>query len=200
MDNQPKLQKPGAGLPLIEGLMARFIFYPSSMRKFNWNESLEQLRAETEKIIALVQPLTETQFKTPILIDRLVGLEDSSRYWSCALTIEHLMITMQGMTALAVRLARGESVPEPGGTAAVKPKGANLPLKDEQLAAFRQIVEKSVTGLTPIGATASDTQTAKHPFFGKIPAKGWVFVLGAHQKLHRVQIERIIKGLRQNSP
>jgi hypothetical protein len=195
MHSHAELDKPGAGLPLIEGLIARYHFYPSSMRRFSWDGSLQQMREEMEKIISLVQPLTEEQFRTPVLIDRLVGLEDSSRFWSGAMTIEHLMITIRGMTKIAARLAAGQPVTDPPGTAAVKPKGESGTPRDEMTAAFRQLTLDSIATLAPLGAAASDKHRAAHPFFGKIPAKGWVFVLGAHQKLHRVQIERIIKGL-----
>jgi len=195
MESQPKLGKPGAGLPLIEGLVARFYFYPSSMRRFSWDGSLRQMRDEAERIAALVAPLTEEQFQKPVLIDRLIGLEDSSRFWSAAMTIEHLMIVIRGMAAAALELASGRPYEMTFGTAAVKPQGRNLPPRDALVADFRRLTEETAAALAPLGAAASGRYKAKHPFFGMIPAQGWVFVLGAHQKLHRVQIERIIKGL-----
>jgi len=191
----PHLQKPGAGLPFIEGIVIRYIYYPLAMRRFSWLGSLREMVADTEKIIALVQPLSETQFKTRVLIDRLTALEDSSRYWSAAMTLDHLMITMRGMTHIVAELAAGRPFINKTGTADVKPDADTLPLKEEMIVTFRQCAADCAARLMPLAAAAAAGNKAQHPFFGMIPARGWVFVLGAHQKLHRVQIAKIIKGL-----
>jgi hypothetical protein len=199
MTSDPQLAPPGAGLPFPENLIARYFFYPGLMRAFSWAGSLDQLQEESARIQALSAPLSEKEFATRVLIGRLRGLEDSSRFWSAAMTVRHLTITMRGMTAVAETLAAGRDVPFIRGTADVKPESENLPPQAELLDGFMQLAAECRTRLMPLKDTAGDTCTAQHPFFGRIPAKGWVCVLGVHQKLHRVQIERIIKGLPQGS-
>lgn len=36
----------------------------------------------------------------PVLIDRVVGIEDSSRYWSVFMVLDHLRIVDEGMTQI----------------------------------------------------------------------------------------------------
>lgn len=193
----PKLAKPGAGLPFLEGLIVRHIIYPTAMRNFSWQGALQQMQEETGKIAQRVSKLDEKTFQTPVLIDRLRALEDSSRFWSVAMAVRHLIITMQGMTAVAETLAAGKDFGAIRGTADVKPETTGLPPRDELLAGFIRCAEACHARLAPLEKTANNQHTATHPFFGKIPAKGWVFVLGAHQKLHRVHIQKILQGLPQ---
>lgn len=193
---EPKLAPPGAGLPLLEGLYARYIMYPKGMKGFSWQGSLDRFATETARIKSLAGPLADDDFFAQKLIDRLRGLEDSSRYWSVAMVLEHLVMTMRGMTQVAEMLASGKNSNASASTAAVKPRGGRALSKEQLLSSFAAAADEAVRRLSPLADTASSAEKFAHPFFGPIPAKGWVWTLGVHQALHRKQVEEILKQLK----
>ncbi|NDD92968.1 hypothetical protein EBZ37_12905, partial [bacterium] len=87
---QSRFLKPDSGLPLFERLMARYFFLPVKARQTTWEQSNRFFERETEKILRLVQSLTLHQMQTPVLIARIQGIENSSRFWSPAMVLEHL--------------------------------------------------------------------------------------------------------------
>lgn len=193
MTDDTKLAPPGAGLPFFEGLYAKYVLFPRGMRKFDWKKSLDKLETETTRIIEYAKPLSVEAFLAPVLIDRIAGIEDSSRHWSVAMTIEHLIITMRGMTQIAEMLAAGKDMNVSVSTANVKPKGGNAVDKEMMLKAFRNACDETVSRLQPWAAKASDKCRVAHPFFGSIPAQGWVWTLGEHQAVHRRQVAAILE-------
>ncbi len=198
---EPKLDAPGRGLPFLQGLYARYIMYPRMMRNYDGAASVAMLRRETTRIVDLCTPLSDTQFATRVLIDPLPGLEDSSRYWSAAMVLEHLILCMRPMTQVATTLAAGQAMNVKISTADVKPKGQPGTAKEEWLRLFTHAAEECAVRLSTI-ATAphvitppKDAPRVDHPFFGAVPAKGWVWVMGVHHITHRRQIEGIVQGL-----
>ena len=189
----PKLAPPGAGLPFIEGLIAKYYFYPREMRKFKWRRSLDRMITETDRIIAIAEKLTPEQFTQPVLIPHIVGMEDSSRFWSVAMVMEHLIITMRGMTQIVEAIAAEKELNVTTSTAAVKPRGGAVE-KSVMIKNFNAATYEAVARLMPFADSASEKYKVLHPFFGLIPAKGWVFVLGEHQSIHRRQVNEIIKA------
>ncbi len=192
MTAAPELAPPGAGLPFLEGLYAKYIYFPRGMRAFDWQKSLVKLRTETQRIVEFAKPLSQEAFATPVLIDRIRGIEDSSRNWSVAMTLEHLIITMRGMSQIAETLAAGKEMNVSVSTASVKPKGGQSMPKDAMLKTFEVASEEVIARLSPLGASASTRYRVKHPFFGAITARGWVWTLGEHQAVHRRQVAAII--------
>jgi len=89
---EPELDKPGAGLPLIELAVAKYIMFPMLRSLASKEKAIDVFAEESEKIIALIAELKSDLLTERRLIPRLKGLEDSSRYWSVAMTIEHLVI------------------------------------------------------------------------------------------------------------
>ena len=57
----------------------------------------EWFKFEARKIVALVGSVSAAQAAVPVLIDRVVGLEDSSRYWSVFMVLDHLRIVDEGI-------------------------------------------------------------------------------------------------------
>lgn len=202
LSSAPKLQAPGAGLPFLQGLFLRYIMFPQQMRKYDGLAAIETLRRETARIVELTAPLNEEEFFTPVLIDPLPGLEDSSRYWSAAMVMEHLIICMRPMTQIAETLARGVEMNVQISTAAVKPQGGRITPRDEWIALFTTAAEECAKRLETIATVPDvvnppkDAPRVHHPFFGQVPAKGWVWVMGAHQVTHRRQIRGIVKALK----
>lgn len=189
----PKLAPPGAGLPKLELLLARLMFAWKRSRGGAEHHAAVFCQ-ERDAILALARSCTPEEAAAPVLIPRLRGLEDSSRFWSVWMTLDHLRITNMAFAG-AVRSLRHGVVPDrTASTAAVKPAPtANEGVVDafeQSCAIFLKASHAKEGG--PLHTTARYT----HPWFGPLDAAGWHAIGGFHMGLHRRQIESILAGLR----
>lgn len=184
---EPRLEDPGAGLPKIELWIARWLFNRRRKRATR-EEAAALFLAEHDKIQDLVRNLPPEVASRRVLIPRPRGLEDSSRYWSVFMVLDHLRIVNHGITETIRLLASGQVPGRPASTAAVKPSPKAGP---EGLGAF----ERSCENLERCVSAIADLRTAKkhpHPWFGPLDAAGWYLLAGVHLSLHRGQIESIL--------
>jgi uncharacterized damage-inducible protein DinB len=190
---EPKLAKPGAGLPFIEWLVAKYILMPRLFKNTTKEKAIDFFAAESNKIITLASNLNIDQLSQKRLIPRLAGLEDSSRYWSVAMTLDHLVIVSNGIRRLILGLSTGKSGFKIVGTADVKPN-VNV---DAQtiLSAYKEMSEGFVKDISPTNTHAFPDATHPHPWFGEQNASNWLTIAAAHQRIHRQQIEAIIVRL-----
>jgi hypothetical protein len=190
IDTEPKLAPPGAGLPAAELVIARLLF--AWRRCFGNRESFNaRFRQERTAIDVMVRACDEKSATQRVLIERPRGLEDSSRYWSVWMTLEHLRIVHGKITHVVGALARGVTPPGTGSTATVKPH----PQMD---AGVVSAYEKSCDDLLAAIAAVSNLDTSAryaHPWFGPLTAAGWHALAAGHLGVHRIQIERIVRGL-----
>ena len=187
---EPKLAPPGAGLPKAELFVARALFAFTRMRG-NRDTFNAQFQRERAAIGGLVRSCDAESAARRVLIDRLPGMEDSSRNWSVWMTLDHLRIIHKGLNRTIGALAKGIVPPGQASTAAVKPS-------PDVTAAVVGHYEKSCDDLIATVAGIPNLKTAArfaHPWFGPLDAAGWHAMAGTHLALHRKQIERIIAGL-----
>jgi hypothetical protein len=185
-----KLAAPGAGLPRYELVIARLMF--ALKQRVNTRASVnEQFQRERDRIRLLLKGLDEPAAARRVLIARLRGLEDSSRYWSVWMTLDHLRIVHGSMTRAIRALANDELPPGVASTAAVKPS-------PEATGAVVQEYEKSCDEVLTTAKAVKDLRTRlryAHPWFGPLDAAGWHALAAGHIAIHRRQIENIIQGL-----
>ena len=117
-------------------------------------------------------------------------MEDSSRFWSVAMTVEHLNIVGAAVRRLIAGLMRGEATDRPARTQDVKPKGETPPA--EVRAEFVRLLADAATDPP---AACGEGMKARHPWFGPLDAFRWRCMLAMHQRLHRRQLEAIRDGL-----
>src|SRR6188768_2132871 len=103
---EPQLAPPGAGLPRLELFVARRLF-ASRLKRGNREDFNAHFRKERATIAELVAGCDAESAARRVLIDRPRGLEDSSRYWSVWMTLEHLRIVHHGITRTMEALAAG---------------------------------------------------------------------------------------------
>jgi len=186
----PKLAPPGAGLPRPELLVARLLF---ALRRRTGTPAAftAHFLAERQAVGALIAPCDAATGARRVLIQRLRGLEDSSRNWSVWMTLDHLRIVHLAVAEIITAL-KSETVREgTASTAAVKPS----PAADIGIIGP---YEASCDALLATVAGAPDLKTRArfaHPWFGPLDAAGWHALAGIHLRIHRVQLERIFGGL-----
>jgi uncharacterized damage-inducible protein DinB len=188
-ENAPILQAPGAGLPWVENRIARILL--GAKRAFGTPTAFAaQFRNERQKIEELIRSCDGAAFSRRVLIPRLPGLEDSSRYWSVAMTLDHLRIVNHAFVGILSALAAGNIPLGEASTAAVKPR-ADVGI--EVIAAY----EKSCDALLSCVAGIADFKTQArfpHPWFGPMDAHGWLALAAGHMGIHRRQIAKILAG------
>ena len=192
--NAPALQPPGAGLPWWERLAAKYVVFPRACRRLGWAGAAELFQAEGARVLAIWDSLPAGRLAERVLIRRFAGIEDSSRYWSAEMTVEHLTVVGAGIRHIVRSLRRGDAIDRPARVEDVKPRGEAGPAAVR--AVFVRLLadvaeEEKVEPPIPPGVGPRHA----HPWFGPIDAFRWHALLGIHQGLHRRQLDAIRAGL-----
>jgi len=190
----PALDPPGAGLPFFTRLAAQWILLPQFYRKHSRVQAHQLFLSLGGKLGDLAGTLTADELATRVLIPPQRGLEDSSRWWSPAMVLEHLMITDELFVASIVSLSRGVVPAAKVGTADVKPAGtrdaAAVP------AAFREFLKEADRRLSDRIEPLRTDVRHPHPWFGPLTAHQWLCVAALHHGIHYRQLKAITAILR----
>ncbi len=190
---EAKLAKPGAGIPFHELMVAKYIIFPSRFRSSSKEKGLSEFAAESKTVLELARGLSSEQLVERRLIARLPGLEDSSRYWSVAMTLDHLTIVGNLMCHVVVELSKGNNALKVVGTAEVKPGAAAdaaLSIND-----FEEMSNRFLQEAEAAKIDVHSKVTHPHPWFGPLNAYQWLVFAAPHESIHRKQIEGIISLL-----
>ncbi|PTX94798.1 hypothetical protein DB346_22590 [Verrucomicrobia bacterium LW23] len=188
--SEPRLDPPGAGLPALEHMIANMLFAWSCLSGSR-ERFTRTFQAERERVVSLARRCDAESGARRVLIRRLPGLEDSSRYWSVFMTLEHLCLVHEGIARVITSLGQGKVPPGKASTAAVKP----APGADERTI---ETFELSCDKVLKAAESVPDLRTGArydHPWFGALDAYGWYAMAPFHLRLHRRQIEVIRAGL-----
>lgn len=192
--NPPKLQAPGAGLPLLQKLLLKVYVGPFLTQRDSWDSLERRFEKLYSKILQEAEAVAPNLQTKKILVRPLPGIEDSSRYWSVADTLEHIMIVGEGIKYAMTELSHHRPVPRTVDIANFKPPGA-IPA-DKILSSFKTFLERSQTELkTNIGDRDSKL-TLQHPWFGPFKTHQWFWLLSAHGQIHLTQLREIKKQLK----
>lgn len=185
------LAPPGAGLPTMERWTSAALL--RSMRALLTKEALtRRLLRETQWIIDLSRTVPDELARKPILIERPMGLEDSSRGWSVFMVLQHLVIVDGGIRELALALPNDKPMVREVRIAEVKPTPSAGPEQRDQLRA-------TVDDYVKVIGTVRELRTAQHhphPWFGTLDLRGWHALAAMHTRAHRRQMQRILAALK----
>ena len=98
-----KLQPPGAGLPTSELAYLRIVFRFACIVT-SQNAAMWRFKLERDKIVSLARSVAAIQGTVRVLINRIAGIEDSSRYGSVFMVLDHLRIVDEGITRIVEEL------------------------------------------------------------------------------------------------
>jgi len=197
LNSAPKLGEPGAGLPFHEWFVAKYLLFPHRFRTISNAQAISNFAEESKNILQIVSRLTDAELLEKRLIKRLRGLEDNSRYWSIAMAIEHMIIAGTSLRGVIVALSNGRADLPESTIAGLKP---NPEISAEGLIErFEQMTQKFVRTAEGAKVGAFPNTTYGHPWFGPLNAEQWLIFAGAHQNVHRNQIEEIARILRSEN-
>jgi hypothetical protein len=183
-----ELQPPGAGLPLAELWLSRLglaIIHRTTSRA----QASDWFRTEADRILRLARSVDQELAARPVLIPRVWGIEDSSRNWSVFMTLEHLTIVNQVIADIIEHLAARQAYDRDISTADVKPTTG----QDQKLIGrFAGSIDDYLARIERLENLHTQARH-RHPWFGPLNAHAWHVLAAAHQRIHRRQIERILK-------
>lgn len=192
---QATLDQPGKGLPLIEGALFRYMVFPVATKLMSDAQALTQFNHITEQVTGKLALLDEEALHQRVLITRLPGLEDSSRYWSVAMVIDHLMITGRGMQGVIEQLTAGQKPKTVVRIEDVKPSAAPQPSSQELILQYQNFAENYQWVVKPLITHFKPWPTHPHPWFGEISAHQWHCLNTIHHQLHLRQLEKILSNI-----
>lgn len=181
----PTLAPPGAGLPFFEQWLLRHITFPIASWRLPPARALAHFKQEQARLLALVKTIATPE--KPVLIKRLAGLEDSSRYWSAAMVLEHLAIVNNGITQIIQTLLADKPPTVVVRTADVKPTGLPLAMAQD---AF-QTTAIAALRLQDVTNWQATSRRHQHPWLGALSARGWLSLMALHMSIHYRQLEAI---------
>lgn len=188
-----KLDKPGAGIPLPAKLFLRAYVKPFVVQKASWAECEQTFLMAHGKLKREFEGLSSEAYSKKVLVPKQRGLEDSSRYWSVAMTARHLTIVGQAIEQVIINLSKNNGENKFVDTAMVKPEDSH-----NNFAAITEYIQFADSFVERIQKNVQD-RTSKlthlHPWFGPLNAKGWMWIMGMHSLIHLKQIKNIKKGL-----
>lgn len=197
---EPVLEPPGAGISFPAQLYLRYYVKPFVASKTPWQVSKRRIDRIHQLIFEEVQGLSELELGQRILVPRLRGLEDSSRYWSILMTMEHVMIVGRKIYMTVPMLMRSHRPEEKADTAKVKPAGNDE--KEILFQDFQRFMSKEFHDLNqqiPQEGISDSSLKYEHPWFGLMTARQWYWLLHVHANIHLQQIREIKKRLKIHS-
>lgn len=187
----PKLAAPGAGVPIYQRLLFKYLIGPFVARRTSWTQSEQNFHKISRRILSEIESLDEKQLNTRILVPPQMGLEDSSRFWSIAMCLEHMVIVGEAVMEGILQLTSGQVPPIKVDTALVKPLGIMPAL--ESVEEFKFFIGEDYKKFLNSIQNKNSNLTLKHPWFGNFTAQQWFWLLATHQAIHLKQIREIKK-------
>ncbi|MDE1151676.1 MAG: hypothetical protein PW788_03985 [Micavibrio sp.] len=191
------LDKPGAGLPLGQQLLLRLYVKPFLAAKPGWEADVASLRKLNDKILDAVAGIPASDLSRRVLVPPQMGLENSSRYWSAAMTLEHMVIVGTGVRNIIVALGNGTVPNIKPDTASVKPAGNGTPA--DALASFTTFADSVMADIDAKVTNRDSTAKLDHPWFGAFTARQWHWILPMHAVIHLKQLRAIAKGIKESA-
>ena len=177
---------------MMQAFALRYLIFPAYCLTTSWDKALAASQAEGQKLIALAEALSADQLQQRVLIKVPMGIEDSSRYWSAAMVLEHLIEVGSRVAVGVVELTNGSTVTVKADIADVKPEGGK---GNEIVEDFRQFLDDYARMVTEDIGDRKSKSRHPHPWFGNLNAHQWVCLGAVHQSIHRKQMERIVAGM-----
>jgi len=184
----PQLAPPGAGLPWFESMMVRWFGRRMFLSGLDWENAQAAIARVSSRLAREAMAMDDEALARRVLIKRLRGLEDSSRFWSPEMVLEHLVITGEMFTDFIVTLSNGRPVEDKRGIADIKPRGE---LGRAVITRFVAAHEALPARLAKDAGPLRDEPTHLHPWFGKLNAAEWLSLTAVHLRLHERQWQAI---------
>ncbi len=186
------LGEAGGGLSSGRAFFLRHLGFPFLNSIVSWEHALDIFEKEGEKVLSLARSMEKDKLFERVLVPKLFGLEDNSRYYSVAMVLEHLLVVGNALQNRIPMLSQGKSLDKEIKIEDYKPymeiDDMIIDQYENFLHGFRKEVEENIDNVYL-------ENRHEHPWFGELKAKDWSVMGAIHQVVHRRQIEAIIRGV-----
>jgi len=184
------LEPPGAGLPPMELFWAKNIQLPLAFATTSNAQALKTFLQEARYHVDLVSKLTTEARDRKILVPKLPSIEDSSRFWSAGMVLEHLIISGERVGLVVQSLSGGKVPPGLANIADLKPPGKIAgDMIIEEYATFVDRFLKRMGNIEP--SIQKRSITYSHPWYGPLSINQWICLSAIHQKIHTKHLQAI---------
>lgn len=152
---------------------------------------LGHFQTDAARVLDLTRPLPEDACARPVRIRRFPGLEGASRHWSVYMTLDHLVMVNTAITALIHAIC---SEHNPGVEIRIEDVKPRVSAGRDRIEALEVLVDRYSHQIQCLGVLRSRSRHP-HPWFGPLTARQWHALAALHNRMHRVQIEKIIRRL-----
>jgi hypothetical protein len=190
----PQLQASGAGIPSWQRLAGKYVYLPLWCQYCSWERTPDILEAQAGRLLRGAASLGDELVRRRVLIPPLVGLEDSSRYDSYAMVLEHLTIVGHAVARIVGDLGHGRRPAVVLRVAEVKARCLAEPAK--VIAGYREMLAAFRHAALDTGAERRGRLRHEHPWFGALDAYQWLCFATLHQVIHLKQARAILRRVR----
>ena len=192
---EPKLEAPGAGLPFPDRFIVRYLVGPFLSKLTPPEKSRGYYEGVTQTLIHLVEGVPVHLKDRKVLVSKMPGLEDSSRYWSINRVVEHLLIVGKSIEGVILSLSAGKVPDGKADVAKVKPTNLISDPFSELKAFAPELMKRIDEALSEPGMNLYSKSKFTHPWFGGMTPKQWYWLLSRHQGIHYRQAKEIVQRL-----
>ena len=194
-EREPILAPPGAGLPLTQRFFIRVWVGPVVSKITSPTQSRKTYESLTNKLIEIVSKIPLESRKIKVLVDPILGLEDSSRYWSINGVLEHILIVSKSIESIIFSLSSGKVPDGMADVAKAKPKQIDTAIISDFCNYAPDLMKRIDDKLCLPGLNFRSPEKFRHPWFGLLSARQWYWLLSSHQGIHYQQAKAIIRKL-----
>jgi len=189
------LEPPGAGLPPMELLIAKSIQLPIAFATTSNAGAMKMFLQEARYHVDLVSKLSPAARDQRILVPKLPLIEDSSRFWSATMVLEHLIIVGERIGVVVQSLSGGKLPTGMSNIADMKPPDK---IGGEQIIEeYATFVDRFIKRMNNIEPSVNKRNISyAHPWFGQLGVNQWICLSALHQKTHTKQLQAIRSRLK----
>ena len=186
------LGKAGGGLSRSRAFVLKHIAFPLLNPLISWERALTIFEAEGEKIVHLASQLPQEKLFERVLVPKLFGLEDNSRYYSVAMVLRHLLTVGLALQTRIPVLSEGKSLQKEVKIEEYKPY---MDIDEDIAGIYKDFLLHFRTNIENDLGNIYLNNRHEHPWIGELRAKDWAVMGAIHQIVHRRQLEAIIQVL-----
>jgi hypothetical protein len=189
-DGGGTLEPAGAGLPPMELLIAKTLQLPLAFATTSNAQAMKLFLQEARYHVDLVSKLSPEARDRRVLVPKLPLIEDSSRFWSAGMVLEHLIIAGERMGVIIQSLSGGKMPTGMASIADLKPPGK---IGGEQIIEeYATFVDRFIKRMNNIEPSVNKRNiTYAHPWYGPLGINQWICLSALHQKTHTKQLQAI---------
>lgn len=185
-----EFQPPGHGLPRLENIWLNSIF-KTGLLFWSDQHALNLYARESQSTFHLVDDCDYDFASTQTMVPKLLGIEDSSRYWSLFMVLDHLIQVDRTIMRVIDVLVDGVIPRGIIDIADYKPSNEVGSETLEQFSECRREYQQQMQSLLDRKVRLRNTVRFSHPWFGPMSAHGWHCLAAVHQRIHGKQARKI---------